>query len=160
MLPFNGRNRVTSIFGKRTLNGITSEHKGLDIIGDDSHDVRAVCGGKVVQSKIVEDKTNRTWEWGNYVCVQVAGGCMHYYCHLSSRAVKAGDVVNEGDKIGVMGNTGKSTGAHLHFEVRDATKVSVSPCGVLKIPNQTMVHTSTPAAKPVVNTFNGRCRLM
>lgn len=69
-------------------------------------------------SRIVTDKTNKTWEWGNYICLQTDDGKKIYYCHLKSRAVNAGDYVKAGTAIGVMGNTGYSFGEHLHFEVR------------------------------------------
>lgn len=148
MLPFAGRNRVTSIFGRRTLNGAAADHKGLDIVGDDSHDVLAVGGGRVIQSHMVTDRGNLTWEWGNYVCVQAQDGLLHYYCHMGSRAVQKGDVVKEGDKIGVMGNTGKSYGAHLHFELRNTARQSLNPCPLLGIPNQTGSYTGSAAGAP------------
>ncbi len=141
MLPFAGRNRVTSVFGMRTLGGVTARHKGLDIVGDDGKDIFAVCGGKVIQSTIVTDRANRTWEWGNYVCLQTQDGLLHYYCHMDARAVNNGDVLRAGDKIGVMGSTGHCFGAHLHFEVRNSARVSVDPCPVLGIPNKTGTYT-------------------
>ena len=52
---------------------------------------------------------------GNYVCIRTDAGQYHYYCHLASRAVCAGRTVRAGEKLGVMGNTGYSFGAHLHF---------------------------------------------
>ncbi len=160
MLPFAGKNRVTSIFGTRTLNGTLADHKGLDIVGEDDWDVLAVCGGKVVQSNRVPEGADRTWEWGNYVCVQTQDNMLHYYCHMDSRAVQSGDVLQEGDKIGVMGNTGKSFGAHLHFEVRNPARVSVDPCPSLGIPNKTGVYTG-PQATPrqegrVLRVFGGK----
>lgn len=140
MLPFRNKNRVTSPFGTRTLNGNTCNHSGLDIVGVDSTDIRAVCGGKVIQSNLVTNRANRTWEWGNYVCVQGSDGMLYYYCHMDSRAVSAGDTVQEGDKLGVMGNTGYSFGAHLHFEVRNAARTSMNPCTLLGIPNSVGIY--------------------
>lgn len=146
MLPFSGNNKVTSTFGVRTLNGSTAHHAGLDIVGVDSRDVLAVKGGKVVQSRMITDKSNRTWEWGNYVCVQLSDGLYHYYCHMDSRSVKEGDIICEGDKIGVMGNTGHSFGAHLHFEVRNAGRTSLDPTSVLGIPNSLGLFLNSDAA--------------
>ena len=129
--------RVTSAFGNRTLSGVTDTHGGYDMVGVGSTDVVAVEGGVVASSQIVTDKSNRTWEWGNYVCVKTDAGQYHYYCHLASRAVKKGQRVGAGDKLGVMGNTGYSFGAHLHFEVRKADgKTKISPEGVLGVPNR------------------------
>lgn len=135
MLPFRNKNRVTSPFGTRTLNGRACGHSGIDIVGVDSTEVRAVCGGKVLRSGLVTDRANRTWEWGNYVCVQSSDGMLFYYCHMDSRAVNAGETVRAGDKLGVMGNTGYSFGAHLHFEVRNVARTSIDPCPILGIPN-------------------------
>ena len=129
--------RVTSPYGTRTLNGVTESHGGYDMVGVGSTDVVAVEGGVVASSQIVTNQNNRTWEWGNYVCIKTDSGQYHYYCHLASRAVKKGQRVKDGDKLGVMGNTGYSFGAHLHFEVRKSDgKTKLSPEGVLGIPNK------------------------
>lgn len=143
MLPFKGRNRVTSIFGTRTLNGVTTTHKGIDLVGDDDRTVYAVSGGTVLQSRIVTDKSNKTWEWGNYVSVRTSAGNVEYYCHMDSRAVKAGDSITPGQKIGVMGNTGYSFGAHLHFEVRNSAGVSINPASTLGILNATGTYSNS-----------------
>lgn len=138
IIPFNCDTvRVTSPYGHRILNGVPDNHSGYDMVGVGSHDVVAAVGGLVVQSCIITDKTNRTWEWGNYVCVQTDSGQYHYYCHLASRAVEKGQRVKAGDKIGVMGNTGYSFGAHLHFEVRKSDGwTKLSPETVLGIPSK------------------------
>ncbi len=141
--PFKGESvKVTSRYGTRTLGGITESHGGYDIVGIGSQEVVAVEGGEVVQSRIVTDRSNATWEWGNYVCVKTDSGQYHYYCHLASRAVKKGQRVIFGDKIGVMGATGKVYGAHLHFEVRKSDgKTKISPETVLGIPNKVGAYT-------------------
>lgn len=134
--------KLTSPYGKRTLNGKQGNHNGYDLVGVGSWDVVAAVGGTVVQSRMVTDKSDSTWEWGNYVCIKTDTGQYHYYCHLKSRAVAKGQRVQAGDKLGVMGNTGYSFGAHLHFEVRGAdAKTRVSPETVLGIPNKTGVYT-------------------
>lgn len=128
--------KLTSPYAIRTLGGTTAMHTGYDIVGIGSSEVTAVCGGKVVRSRIVTDKSNLTWQWGNYVCIKTDAGQYHYYCHLASRSVSEGQTVKRGDKLGVMGNTGYSFGAHLHFEVRGADgRTTVSPEKVLGIPN-------------------------
>lgn len=142
IIPFNCDSvRVTSRYGTRTLNGRTETHGGYDMVGVGSTDVVAVCGGEVVQSRIVTDKSNATWQWGNYVCIRTADGKYHYYCHLKSRAVQKGQKVRAGDKLGVMGNTGYSFGAHLHFEVRSADGKKLSPESVLGIVNKVGTYT-------------------
>ena len=142
-IPFNCDSvKVTSRFGTRVLEGKSENHGGYDMVGVGSTDVIAVEGGTVVQSRIVTDKTNTTWQWGNYVCIRTASGEYHYYCHLKSRVVSKGQRVSAGDKLGVMGNTGYSFGAHLHFEVRSADgKSKISPEGVLGIANKVGTYT-------------------
>ncbi|MBQ4151206.1 MAG: M23 family metallopeptidase [Clostridia bacterium] len=144
IIPFNCDSvRVTSRYGTRTLNGRTETHGGYDMVGVGSTDVVAVCDGEVVQSRIVTDKSNATWQWGNYVCIRTASGQYHYYCHLKSRAVQKGQKVRAGDKLGVMGNTGYSFGAHLHFEVRSADGKKLSPESVLGIANKVGTYTKS-----------------
>ena len=138
IIPFNTDTvRLTSPYGKRVLNGKTNNHVGYDLVGVGSKEVTAAVGGKVVQSRIVTDKSSLTWQWGNYVCIRTDDGKYHYYCHLESRAVKQGQIVKAGDKLGIMGNTGYSFGAHLHFEVRLSDGyTAISPETVLGIPNK------------------------
>lgn len=132
MLIFRGRNRVTS--GYRLPD--RPDHSGLDIVGDDSKDVLCPVSGTVKSSTIITDKSNSTWEWGNYVRVDDAQGNRLFFCHLASRAVKVGQKVNPGDRLGVMGNTGYSFGAHTHFEVRKSDgKTTLDPAAYLGIPN-------------------------
>ncbi len=118
-IPFGGEYKITSPYGERVLNDEVQNHKGIDLVGVDDVNVYACLGGEVVTSAIITDKSNLTWQWGNYVCIKAEDGTYHYYCHLKSRKVKKGDRVSAGDEIGVMGNTGYSLGAHLHFEVRE-----------------------------------------
>lgn len=132
MLLFKGRNRITS--GYRLPD--RPDHNGLDIVGDDSTDVLCPVAGTVKSSTIITDKSNSTWEWGNYVRVDDADGNRLFFCHLDSRAVKVGQKVNPGDRLGVMGNTGYSFGAHTHFEVRKPDgKTTSNPAACLGIPN-------------------------
>ena len=138
MLIFQGRNRVTSGFQLPDR----PDHNGLDIVGDDSHDILCPVAGTVKSSTIITDKSNTTWEWGNYVRVDDAEGNRLYFCHMDSRAVKVGQTVKPGDKLGVMGNTGYSFGAHTHFEVRKAdNKTRLNPAEYLGIPNEKGTYT-------------------
>ena len=132
-LPYKGEVRVSSPFGWRTLFGERVYHKGIDLVGTDKT-VRAVVGGVVGQSIIITDPKNRTSEWGNYVRVDGEDGRIYYYCHLAKRLVSRGDKVEVGDAIGIEGSTGKSTGSHLHFEVRENGS-SIDPTKILGIKN-------------------------
>ena len=161
IIPFKtNKVKVTSAFGNRVLNGEKQFHSGYDLVGVGSHEVICAVPGKVIRSRIITDKNNPTWQWGNYVCVRGSDGYDYYYCHLASRAVTEGQTVKAGDKLGIMGNTGYSFGAHLHFEVRRGSE-KINPETVLGIPNKTGTYTAKSelesdlellTAKGVINT--------
>lgn len=136
-MPFDSAFYIASPFGYR-VDPITFEsnvwHGGVDLVSDDTR-IRAVVAGTVLQSRIVEDKNNRTWEWGNYVSVAGRDGKVTYYCHMETRAVEAGQYVQEGQLLGIEGSTGRSTGRHLHFELRDGAGNQLNPCAYIGIPN-------------------------
>lgn len=141
-----GYYRVTSPYGDRP--GMGDFHHGIDLVGlDGDKKITAVLGGRVMQSRMVTNRSNRTWEWGNYVSVQQDDGKTVYYCHLDSRAVKQGDRVERGDVLGIMGNTGYSFGAHLHFEVRIGSQ-AINAAGYLGIPNETGAIVLAPYEEP------------
>lgn len=132
MLIFKGRNRVTSGFQLSDR----PDHNGLDIVGDDSKDILCPVEGTVKSSTIITNKNDPTWEWGNYVRVDDKNGNRLYFCHMESRAVSVGQKVSPGTKLGVMGNTGYSFGAHTHFEARKSdNKTLLNPATYLGIPN-------------------------
>lgn len=112
------------------------DHGGIDLVGLDSTIVISPIEGTVITSTIIRDKSNLTWEWGNYVRIDDANGNQYYFCHLASRGVKAGQKVSVGTQIGIMGNTGYSFGAHTHFEIRNAKGVKQNPAFFLGIPNE------------------------
>ena len=132
---YNGKFKVTSPFGRRVLNGQPGDHKGIDVVGLGDKHVCAVVSGTVAASTMILDKSDRTWEWGNYVRVDGVDGRRYYYCHLSKRLVKVGQQVKVGDHLGIEGNTGYSFGSHCHFEVRDRAGNSIDPAPFLGIPN-------------------------
>ena len=132
---YSGKYKVTSPYGERVLNGSREFHGGVDVVGLADKHVCAVVGGYVAVSQIVTDKSNLTWQWGNYVCVIGDDGRQYYYCHLSKRLVNKGQRVNAGDHVGIEGNTGYSFGSHCHFEVRDSAGNTLNPTAVLGIPN-------------------------
>lgn len=152
-LPYTGRVRLTSAFGERTdpITGTPNTwHSGVDLVGMDDKTILSPCDGVVIYSRKITDKTNRTWEWGNYVRIDTPDGISVYLCHLSKRLVEAGQTVSEGDPIGVEGSTGSSTGSHCHVEIRRGN-VSVDPSPYLQIPNMTGIYQhreAEPAEKP------------
>ena len=121
------------------MNGSREFHSGIDVVGVTDRYVCSVCGGYVAVSQIVTDKRDRTWEWGNYVCVIGDDGRQYYYCHLARRLVGAGQRVEAGDHVGVEGNTGYSFGSHCHFEVRDCSG-AINPAQILGIENKIGVY--------------------
>ena len=139
MLIFKGKNRVTSGFELPER----PDHHGLDIVGDESRDVLSPADGIVRSSTKINDRSNTTWEWGNYVRVDDKDGNRLFFCHLVERTVTVGQRVKKGDKLGVMGNTGLSYGAHTHFEVRKPDgKTRLNPASYLGIPNARGTYTA------------------
>lgn len=134
--------RITSKFGYRIhpIDHVRRMHSGLDIVSDigGKFPVYAVGGGQVVRSRQVAKIgcKDQTWQWGQYVAVRQYDGKTVYYCHLSKRNVKAGEVISAGQQIGISGSTGYSTGIHLHFEVRNAKGIAINAADYLGIPNQ------------------------
>lgn len=134
-LPYkSGKVTLTSHFGWRTLNGQRDYHKGVDLSGTDKTLV-APCDGVIGSSTIIKDKSNLTWQWGNYIRIDTADGLKIFMCHMAARKVKVGQKVKAGDVVGIEGNTGYSFGSHCHFEVRKNGE-SVDPTPYLGIPNE------------------------
>lgn len=139
ILPYkSGKVTMTSRFGWRTLNGKNDYHKGVDLCGTDKILV-APCDGIIGSSMIITDKSNSTWEWGNYIRLDTADGLQIFMCHMKERKVTAGQRVKAGDIIGVEGSTGYSFGSHCHFEVRK-DGMSIDPTPYLGIANEYGVH--------------------
>jgi murein DD-endopeptidase MepM/ murein hydrolase activator NlpD len=102
-------------------------HQAVDIANKSNPDILAAQGGTVVTAG---------WNaggYGNYVVVDHGNGYKTLYAHILSNTitVKAGQVVKQGQKLGAMGSTGRSTGTHLHFEIVLAGK-KLDPLSVLK----------------------------
>lgn len=95
--PFTGRNAF---------------HEGVDFVSETGTAIVAAAGGVVVYSDYHA-------EYGNMLEVDHGNGLVTRYAHGSKRLAKVGDVVLRGQKIGEVGSTGRSTGSHLHFEVRN-----------------------------------------
>lgn len=111
LMPVNGK--ITSGYGYRThpVYGVKRMHTGVDIAAPHGTPIKAGGDGKVIHAA-------RNGGYGKTVIVDHGNGRTTLYAHMSSYAVKVGDIVNQGDKIGEVGSTGVSTGNHLHFEVR------------------------------------------
>lgn len=90
-------------------------HKGIDIDLGAGANIFTTMAGTVV---IANSKPKHKSGYGKFVVVKDEYGFHHYYSHLSSVTVRQGQTVIQGQKIGRQGNTGTSTGSHLHYEVR------------------------------------------
>lgn len=108
--PTPGYGNVTSKFGWRSWSN--SYHKGIDIGAPLGANIIASNGGKVVTSSYDANG------YGNYVIIDHGGGYLTVYGHMSKKYVSVGDMVSQGTVIGLCGSTGRSSGPHLHFEIR------------------------------------------
>lgn len=80
--------------------------------------IKASASGKVIVAKV------GGWNggYGNYVVIQHANGTQTLYAHMSTVSVSSGSYINQGEKVGAVGMTGRTTGAHLHFEILGGTR--------------------------------------
>jgi len=101
-------------------------HKGLDIANKDGGQILAADSGTVVVAGW-PDNTG----YGNRVLVSHGNGTQTLYAHMSKFSVVAGQTVKKGDVLGWMGSTGRSTGTHLHFEIRSASG-NMDPAAALR----------------------------
>jgi murein DD-endopeptidase MepM/ murein hydrolase activator NlpD len=103
---------ITSVFGmNRDYNGTReSYHGGVDISGDEGAPVIAAASGRVVLAAVLRVR-------GNAVIIDHGLGVYSAYYHMSQVQVQEGQQVVQGETIGLLGNTGLSTGAHLHWEM-------------------------------------------
>ncbi|MEO1174174.1 MAG: M23 family metallopeptidase, partial [Myxococcota bacterium] len=110
---------ITSRFGRVPgPKRVMRDHKGLDIRAPVGTGIVAPAGGIVVGTRKSEKA------YGHLLTIDHGGGLVTRYAHLHAFEVKVGDTVKAGDLIARVGNTGYSTGPHLHFEViRDGKHV-------------------------------------
>lgn len=116
--PLSGSyNVLSSLFGPR-LHPVTHKpgnHSGIDIPAPAGTKIYAAKSGVVIHAA---KGTGSSWSYGNYVIVSHSDGTSTLYAHMSRIGCKQGQTVKQGDVIGYVGTTGRSTGNHLHFEVR------------------------------------------
>lgn len=113
MHPVN-RPRITNPYGKPNKRYLAGYHTGIDYGCRVGTRVKSIANGKVIQ--VFTSKA-----YGNVVVVRSKKDgkfYRNYYCHLSAAVAKKGQRVKEGEVIALSGNTGNSTGPHLHLETR------------------------------------------
>ena len=110
--PVPSSSIVNSYFGWRRdpFTGAQSFHNGIDIDGDEGYTIVAADGGTVVLA------IHSTTGYGIHCIIDHGNGTRTLYAHMSRMDVTVGTVVEQGEPIGAMGTTGRSTGDHLHFE--------------------------------------------
>lgn len=158
MTPFKGINRVTSPYGWRTLNGVREFHYGQDIVGDNDWNVRAIW-----DCVKVEAVPGYNGGRGNLVRLYYNNTLRVICQHLNKIYITTGQKVKQGDKVGLMGQTGYSFGAHLHIEVqvyKNGGWYAVEPWLYTEVPNTVGKHAGNdnldnaqkpePAPQPVV----------
>ena len=165
---FDGRVQIKYSYGcyGMTRGGGKTWHGGMDIVGVDSDIIlmpyyempdgtQKPIKGRVTRARIVTDHSDRTWEWGYYVCVQLDADQtpdavnFMYFCHCSRLLVDVGDRVISGQQLAIMGETGNAEGTHphCHFEVRaTASGKGLDPTAYAAIPNKAGIYGAAPAA--------------
>ncbi len=141
--------RLSSRFGLRRdpLGGRTRLHAGIDIPGPLGTPVRAAQAGEV-------RRAGNAGDYGRMIEIDHGNGFRTRYAHLSRIGVRPGERVAEGQTIGLMGSTGRSTGSHLHFEVRRGGTI-LDPLDYLG-PSRARFHGETApldAGRPHISAF-------
>lgn len=111
-LPISGDYLLTSSFGVRAdpITHLRSMHEGIDFVAPVGTPILATADGVVLRAEYAG-------AYGNMVDVAHADGFVTRYAHLKTIQVQVNDVVKRHDPLGSLGNTGRSTGPHLHYEV-------------------------------------------
>ena len=110
--PVPSTGLITCYFGVWLGNDLGGYHRGIDIGGHMGAPIIAADGGQVIHAGYGEDPS-----YGISVCINHGNGLFTRYAHMSAVSVRTGQAVSKGQRIGNVGNTGRSGGPHLHFEV-------------------------------------------
>lgn len=124
LLPITHEAKLGSPYGIRDHR----LHRGVDVQVIKDEPVVAAYPGTVIMSRYNKGG------YGHYVLIEHANGLQTLYGHLSKRLLKIGDYVFPGDIVGLAGNTGRSSGAHLHFEIRYG-EINIDPATVIDFPH-------------------------
>lgn len=122
--PRPGSGKPTPSYDGYYLRPITGGRKSQGLHGYNGVDLAAPAGTQIYAAAdgvvIVSKEGGWNGGYGNYVVIRHNNGTQTLYAHNQSNAVAAGETVKRGQVIGYVGNTGRSTGAHVHFEIRGA----------------------------------------
>jgi murein DD-endopeptidase MepM/ murein hydrolase activator NlpD len=124
--PVSSEARLTSGYGNRIdpFTGKRAFHEGIDLAVPENTEVVSCGTGRI--EKAGYNRTN-----GNYIIIDHDNKYKSYYGHLSRVNVKKGDEVEKGQVIGLSGNTGMSTGPHIHFQISFGGK-TINPLSIIK----------------------------
>jgi murein DD-endopeptidase MepM/ murein hydrolase activator NlpD len=103
-----------------------SYHTGLDFAGDYGSPIKAMAGGTITE-------VGYDGSYGNKVVITLDDGTELWFCHMSEYTATPGDEVRAGEVIGYLGNTGNTTGPHLHLEVRPGAGDPVDPYAAMLV---------------------------
>jgi hypothetical protein len=123
VLPVDGYH-LTATFGEWGL--WSSYHTGLDFAADYGAPINAMAGGEVTE-------VGYDGSYGNKVVITLDDGTELWFCHMSGFATSTGEEVRAGDVIGYLGDTGNTTGPHLHLEVRPGAGDPVDPYAAMLV---------------------------
>lgn len=175
---FTGRTQIVYSYGcyGYTRGGGATWHGGLDLVGLDDAFIRMPyyngtkpIRGTVTRARIVTDHSDKTWEWGWYICVQLDAAQTPdevnflYFCHCKELLVKVGQKVKSGDALAIMGNTGNAAYnvppyKHCHLEVRaTATGRGLNPTAYSGTDNAAGTYGNT---APLPAPANGRLQII
>ena len=158
-VPINSENiKITSYYGNRKYyyqgKLIKDFHNGIDLVPSpcNNNEILAFADGVVTSMQ----KTGKQYKTGCYVRIKHSNGLYTLYYHLKSGTicVNVGDKVKKGQKLGIIGTTGKSTGIHLHFQIdKGSSKTSINPYDYL-FNNKIFIEEKSQEELPKVNKPN------
>lgn len=121
--PLGKNTFISSCYGWRIINNKLNFHQAIDFIAEIGTDVYAPADGTVIRVLNANDGNN----CGNGIVLKHRSGYSSVYCHLSQILVKVNDQVETGCLIAKTGNTGRTTGPHLHYAIKDKDNNSIDP---------------------------------
>jgi len=135
IVPINSTH-IGSTFGRRIdpIAGVTAMHEGIDFVAEPGTPVIASAGGVVLTAESHP-------QYGNLIEIDHGNEFSSRYAHLSKIKVKVGQIVKRGQEVALSGNTGRTTGPHLHFEVR-FKGVAQNPARFLQMETQMALNSS------------------
>lgn len=148
----SGKFRLTSKFGPRG----GRNHNGIDLAAPKGTPIRAFMGGVVIANAYQKNGA------GYYVKIRHPDGTVALYMHMNGRSpLKVGQRVTAGQVIGGVGSTGRSTGPHLHFEIRNRNGKAINPLPILqralnmKVSAGGISSSGFALARPAASSFRG-----